>query len=200
MKQLYRKKGKVHPSPPISDPLSLLPATILTLTVALSPEEKEVLAYLISCSGSSNCNFSGDRRVTRKSSEGSSGKDHPPLFHCDCFRCYMSYWVRWDSSPNRQLIHEIIDALEDGSAEKMTTKRKKDRKKKDSKSLTDKTPPFVERSDVDELGAPEAAEVSSCDGDVGEIGDEDGDVAPDKGTLRKLLGSIGEKILGVWHS
>lgn len=112
----------------------------------------------------------------------------------------MSYWARWDSSPNRQLIHEIIDAFEDGLAEKRPTKRKKDRKTKDSKSLADKTPPFVERSDVDELGAAEAAEVSSGDGDAGEIGDEDGDVAPDKGTLRNLLGSIGEKILGVWRS
>ncbi|OMO49381.1 hypothetical protein CCACVL1_31042 [Corchorus capsularis] len=56
MKTPYRKLGKVHPSPPpptIADSLSLLPETILTLTAALSLEDKQVLAYLISCSGSS---------------------------------------------------------------------------------------------------------------------------------------------------
>ncbi|KAF8414172.1 hypothetical protein HHK36_002171 [Tetracentron sinense] len=131
MKKLYRK-GKVHPSLPlISDHLALLPATILTLTAALSPEDREVLAYLISCSSSSG-SFSGDRRNTQKSGVGGSGSgsDHPPLFHCNCFRCYMSYWVRWDSSPNRQLIHEIIDAFEDGLLQKKNSKNKKERRRR----------------------------------------------------------------------
>ncbi|CAN6802699.1 unnamed protein product [Brassica oleracea var. botrytis] len=39
--------------------------------------------------------------------------------------------VQWDSSPNRKLIHEIIDAFEDSLAMK---KRKKDRRKQWSKS------------------------------------------------------------------
>ncbi|KAJ6737888.1 F12F1.11-RELATED [Salix koriyanagi] len=55
MKKLYCK-GTVHPSTPIiSDHLSFLPVTILTLAAALSPEDREVLAYLISCSGKQQC-------------------------------------------------------------------------------------------------------------------------------------------------
>ncbi|KAF8391616.1 hypothetical protein HHK36_023922 [Tetracentron sinense] len=128
MKKLYRK-GKVHPSPPlISDHLAFLPATILTLTVTLSPEDREVLAYLISCSGSSG-SFPGDRRNTQKSKSVGGVGDHPPMFRCNCFRCYMSYWVRWDSSPNRQVIHEIIDAFEDGLLQKKNTKNRKERRK-----------------------------------------------------------------------
>ncbi|KAG6407773.1 hypothetical protein SASPL_130771 [Salvia splendens] len=29
----------------------------------------------------------------------------PPLFDCDCFHCYTSFWFRGDSSLNRELIH-----------------------------------------------------------------------------------------------
>ena len=35
------------------------------------------------------------------------------MFDCDCFDCYTSYWFRWDSSPNRELIHQVIEAFED---------------------------------------------------------------------------------------
>lgn len=38
---------------------------------------------------------------------------HRPLFACDCFDCYTSFWFRWDSSPNRELIHQAIEAFED---------------------------------------------------------------------------------------
>ncbi|XP_038999681.1 uncharacterized protein LOC120125243 [Hibiscus syriacus] len=139
MKKLY-PRGTVHPSPPITtDHLSFLPATILTLAASLSPEDREVLAYLISCFN----NDVGNRSTHGKSSQkypakrsislsSGSDHDHPPLFTCDCFRCYMSYWVRWDSSPNRQLIHEIIDAFEDGLAQSKKKNSKKDRKKKNA--------------------------------------------------------------------
>ncbi|XP_011016350.1 PREDICTED: uncharacterized protein LOC105119854 [Populus euphratica] len=36
-----------------------------------------------------------------------------PIFDCDCFDCYISYWFRWDSSPNRELIHQVIEAFEE---------------------------------------------------------------------------------------
>ncbi|KAE8714903.1 Carboxylesterase [Hibiscus syriacus] len=44
----------------------------------------------------------------------------------------MSYWGKWDSSPNRHLIHEIIGAFEDELArsKKTETKSKKERKTK----------------------------------------------------------------------
>ncbi|KAJ4952301.1 hypothetical protein NE237_029133 [Protea cynaroides] len=113
MKKLY-KKGKVHPSLPV---VSDHPATLLTVTVAFSPGDREVLAYLISCTdNSSDGSRNGQKQkiVAQKTVAGSgSGGDHPALFNCNCFRCYMSYWVQWDSSPNRQIIHDILDGFED---------------------------------------------------------------------------------------
>ncbi|PNX58474.1 hypothetical protein L195_g050928 [Trifolium pratense] len=119
MKKLYRRKGTVHPS---SDQLSFLPATILILTVALSPADKEILAYLISCSSSS---FNGNSR--RKIKDIVDG-DHQPLFHCSCFHCYMSYWIRWNSSPNHKLIHKIIDDFEDFLSQTANKRKKKNKK------------------------------------------------------------------------
>ncbi|XP_042517890.1 uncharacterized protein LOC122091783 [Macadamia integrifolia] len=143
------KKRKVHPSPPaVSDHLAFLPATLLTLTVTLSPEEKEVLAYLISCTG----NSTDVRRNTQKTAAvaGRGGGDHPSSFNCNCFRCYMSYWVRWDSSPNRQLIHEILDAFEDGLLQHQRAnsnyKNKRERKKRGGHGSNNDVKPFEEGS------------------------------------------------------
>ncbi|KAI3928531.1 hypothetical protein MKW98_024132 [Papaver atlanticum] len=140
MKKLY-KKGKIHPSSPhhFSDQLAFLPATILTLTVALSPEDREVLAYLICFSGNLS-SFTGSRKKNYGGgSSGFNGGEHSTSFNCDCFRCYTSFWFRWDCSPNRQLIHEIIDAYENDNQVLATDKKKmkmkqskKDRKKKES--------------------------------------------------------------------
>ncbi|GFQ08320.1 hypothetical protein PHJA_002976000 [Phtheirospermum japonicum] len=57
MKKLYRK-STVHPTPSVVSEhlLSFLPAAILALTAALSPADREVLAYLISCSSASFSN------------------------------------------------------------------------------------------------------------------------------------------------
>ncbi|KAL0709436.1 hypothetical protein Bca4012_016414 [Brassica carinata] len=118
-----KKKGKVHPSPPPSTQpppppsssylnedeslsvLRLLPATILVLVSVLSTEDREVLAYLIT---RGNCG-----RISKKKNNKSSRNNHkPPVFDCECFDCYTNYWLRWDSSPNRELIHEIIEAFE----------------------------------------------------------------------------------------
>nr|GEY16309.1 hypothetical protein [Tanacetum cinerariifolium] len=122
-----RNKGKVYPSstpPPTGDNtlsiLNLLPATILTLTIALSLEDKHVLAYMITLN-------------TKKKTL----KTHTtPLFECDCFDCYTSYWFKWDSSPNRELIHHAIEAFE----ETLTTSNentKKKTKKKGQKGIQD---------------------------------------------------------------
>ncbi|XP_042067430.1 uncharacterized protein LOC121810759 [Salvia splendens] len=89
--------------------LSFLPAAILALTAALSPAEREVLAYLIS----------------QRKSTPAAGDDHAACFNCNCFRCYMSYWAKWDSSPNRQLIHEAIDAFEESLSRKEKTKKER---------------------------------------------------------------------------
>ncbi|XP_018490301.1 uncharacterized protein LOC108860963 [Raphanus sativus] len=114
-----KSKGKVHPSPSPPPPssssrgedclsvLKLLPAVILVLVSALSPEDKQVLAYLITRSLKTTTTTS-----TGRTSCDSRNKKSPVL-DCECFDCYMSYWFRWDSSPNRELIHQIIEAFED---------------------------------------------------------------------------------------
>lgn len=220
MKKLYRK-GTVHPSPPtISDQLSFLPATILTLTAALSPEDREVLAYLISCSSSNAAppftNFSGGntRRSAQKSgvAKGAAvdGGDHPPLFTCSCFRCYMSYWIRWDSSPNRQLIHEIIDAFEDWLAQSSKngkTNRKEKRNKRDSNKQSGE----MKRTELTSSGNNESEESESVgessnggggggggDGCGGEGFGGGGIEDEEKGSVRRFVSFIGEKIWGAW--
>lgn len=117
-----KTKGKVHPSPSSSsssdhaDVLRLLPAAILALASVLSVEDREVLAYLITRSMDASIFLESSKKRPSSSSSSSSKKKpfphSPPLFHCGCFDCYTSYWFRWDSSPNRELIHQVIDAFE----------------------------------------------------------------------------------------
>ncbi|EHA8590972.1 hypothetical protein COCNU_scaffold029079G000030 [Cocos nucifera] len=134
MKNLYPKgKGKIHPSPASPSTsaggganddalavLKLLPAAILALTAALGNEDKEVLTYLITrslngagmvaatgiCGGASG--GGEERRRCRR-----VGGVHRPLFDCGCFDCYSSFWSRWDCSPDRELIHQAIEAFEE---------------------------------------------------------------------------------------
>ncbi|KAG7555079.1 hypothetical protein ISN44_As11g012640 [Arabidopsis suecica] len=161
-----KKKGKVYPSPPPpsssssssanhlneddDDSLSvlkLLPATILVLVSVLSAEEREVLAYLITrgTTISDRGNSSSKNNKTKKKSNNKSTKNHkPPVFDCECFDCYTNYWFRWDSSPNRELIHEIIEAFENhhltsgeqNSASRNKSKRGK-KKEKPGRRVTD---------------------------------------------------------------
>ncbi|MCD7466063.1 hypothetical protein HAX54_002413 [Datura stramonium] len=266
MKKLYRK-GTVHPSPPlISDHLSFLPVAILTLAAALSQEDKEVLAYLISCSSGE---FSGNRRTTQKStttnpapatstggggggsgdqllsgnfsgnrrnthqksttpnsasessgggskgiaSANGGGAEHVPSFNCYCFSCYMSYWVKWDSSPNRQLIHEILDAYEDGLQNKKA-KSKKERRNKNGSSLKKNGSSNGDVGSSGELkksssesslnkngsGSTELDPVEETSGGGG--GDEEetggGDEGTEKGSVRKFVSFLGERIWSVW--
>ncbi|KAI6704600.1 hypothetical protein NL676_007562 [Syzygium grande] len=204
MRKLYRRSVTVHPSPPppISDHshlLSLLPAAILALTAALSPQDREVLAYLIS---GNNGYFSNSRG---KSKGGNC--DHPPCFTCDCFRCYMSYWVRWDSSPNRQLIHEIIDAFEDG----LVLKNKNNHRSVKGKNGRDRRRRSGLGAEPAESKRPESNPAKNEPGDKieeanpgggggggGEVG-SGGEEELEKGSVRRLVSFIGERIWGVWN-
>ncbi|CAL0309108.1 unnamed protein product [Lupinus luteus] len=204
MKKLYRK-GTIHPSPPIiTDHLSFLPAAILTLAAALSPEDREVLAYLISCS--SNNNFSGNSRrstTTNKNSNSNTAVaagDHAPLFNCSCFRCYTSYWVRWDSSSNRQLIHEIIDAFEDWLAQQNNSnsikgcKNGRKEKRNNKKGLNNKKQTEMNRVELasDVPSELESVEESNDSESGNKVEDEE------KGSVRRFVSFIGEKIWGGW--
>lgn len=215
MKKLYRK-GTVHPSPPnpiiLSHYLSFLPSTILTLTAALSPEDREVLAYLISRSYNNNTNLSSKFSNHRKTSPHktlfytkNSGTYHPPLFNCDCFCCYMSYWVRWDSSPNRQLIHEIIDAFEDWlllMQQGRSNNCKKYRKRsKGNNGSGEELELKLKRSQLMILKEELGESTDSVDVDVeknssgGSGGGEEQGL--EKGSVRRFVSFIGERIWGV---
>ncbi|XP_010473459.1 PREDICTED: uncharacterized protein LOC104752900 [Camelina sativa] len=198
MKKLCRK-GTVHPSPAAAIKtdedqfLSLLPIAILSLVAALSVEDREVLAYLISNSGDSNRISHLKKSKTHKASKEDNNKNHhSPLFVCDCFSCYTSYWVRWDSSPSRQLIHEIIDAYEDSLEMK---KKKKDRRKRSGKA----------NGRVESVGASRLNELGSSStefdgGDSVKDGNYCGEEAEkEKGSsVGKVLSFIGQRFLGVW--
>ncbi|KAJ9170005.1 hypothetical protein P3X46_018142 [Hevea brasiliensis] len=203
MNNLY-KKGKVHPSPPSLTPhLSLLPATILTLAAALSDQDKQVLAYLISCCGTStststsNSNSSsciGHRETTMTTDDNhfgndGGGGDHDPAFECNCFSCYMSFWARWDTSPNRQVIHEIIEAYEEGLLQKKKSLKKKKKKEK-GKRVCDES-----KENIEEMVLKEELESAEKNSSV-QI--EDVQVESEKGTVRKITSFIGEKIWGMW--
>ncbi|KAK6930783.1 hypothetical protein RJ641_002576 [Dillenia turbinata] len=122
-----KNKGKVYPSPSSSSSstaasngdslsvLKMLPAAILTLASILSLEDREVLAYMITRSMKTTTSLSSTLEDKKKSKNiKTTNTNHKsPAFDCDCFDCYTSYWVRWDSSENRELIHHVIEAFED---------------------------------------------------------------------------------------
>ncbi|KAI3976002.1 hypothetical protein MKX01_016685 [Papaver californicum] len=130
MKNKNNTKGKVYPSPssslsspcssfsrydfgPHRDALSvfkILPISILTLASLLTLEDREVLAYLIT---RSIITTTTNPPSTDSKNNKKKKKHKSPIFECGCFECYTSYWYRWDLSPNRQLIHQAIEAFEE---------------------------------------------------------------------------------------
>ncbi|KAL4555460.1 hypothetical protein LXL04_038079 [Taraxacum kok-saghyz] len=219
MRKLYNhNKGKIHPSPPpppttTADHLSLLPIAIATLAAALAPEDKEVLAYLLSCSLTTTTttptpnnnntnnnynNFSGNRKPGNKvnggDGGGSGGINHPPQFNCYCFSCYTSYWIRWDASPNRQLIHEIIDAYEDGLINnKKSGKNKKERRKTKLSSSSSSSSPHAPLSPAENVHAPPQVEEILINNDDDYGHEDELIIGPpsEKGSVRKLTGRYG---------
>lgn len=121
MKKLYQGKGRrVHPAPPPAPDaaLALLPAALLALAATLTAEEQEVLAYLLSGIGTGGAGAAGGGGGAGRRSSSSTRRHngpHQPEMGCGCFGCYKSYWARWDASPNRHLIHHIIEAVEEGT-------------------------------------------------------------------------------------
>ncbi|XAR48199.1 hypothetical protein NMG60_11030939 [Bertholletia excelsa] len=135
-----RNKGKIHPSPSSSSSedrdapfsvLKLLPAAILALISLLSLEDREVLAYMITRSMKS-ANPSSIIEEKKKNSKNPN-THKPPIFDCECFDCYRRYWFRWDSSPNRELIHQAIEAFEEHLASEEQVRKNNSRGKKREK-------------------------------------------------------------------
>ncbi|RZS11140.1 hypothetical protein BHM03_00042455 [Ensete ventricosum] len=228
MKNLYPKgKGKIHPSPadggggpssPSQDVLAvlkLLPAAILALTVALTYQDKEVVAYLITRSihGPATLTAGAERRRCR---------GHRPLFDCGCFDCYISFWSRWDCSPDRELIHQAIEAFEEhlASLEKKAGgrgrrrvvdgaengKKKKKKKNKKMKERRKAVVEGVERSveyesaaglsgevkDIVEAAAEEGGEEKSVEEEAMPVGCERRRGWPD------VMGLFNSRLLSLW--
>ncbi|XP_020582793.1 uncharacterized protein LOC110026258 [Phalaenopsis equestris] len=204
MKKLYNGKGKrIHPSPPPSSPwdfLAALPAALLSLAAALSPEEKEVLVYLLS--------------------DTASGKKkphllpHQPELRCGCFSCYKSFWARWNASPNHHLIHQILDAVEETlqsqsiPSSRPSRRRRRGGRRKDSGEEISSSASFVaveatNPGDVDgddegydgNAGEGEEEDEEEFDG----IGEAAGDGGDDRSPVRRLVSFIGERVWGVWN-
>lgn len=219
MKKLYQGKGRrVHPAPPPAPDaaLALLPAALLALAATLTAEEQEVLAYLLSGIGSGGAGAAGGGRRSSRRHNG----PHQPEMGCGCFGCYKSYWARWDASPNRHLIHRIIDAVEEGTgcgpAEGATRRGHRRRRRGRSghaldAGATDAAEPDACRvdlqgccaSDGGEDGDYEADEDDGADSVYGGDGEEamtdDSDCAAgEKSTVGKLVRFIGEKVWGAW--
>ncbi|KAK2992837.1 LOW QUALITY PROTEIN: hypothetical protein RJ640_019319, partial [Escallonia rubra] len=165
-----RNKGKVHPSPSSSSTpnaeafsvMNLLPAAILALVSILSLQDREVLAYVIlrSMKSTNPATVSDEKKKTQKK----SGMPHKPsVFDCECFDCYTSYWFRWDSSPNHELIHQAIEAFEDH----LSNPSKKVRGKKRDKSGRFDSVRFADTTSPD--GKPGAAAVSQPENNVIEV-------------------------------
>lgn len=112
--------------------------------------------------------------------------------------------MKWDSSPNRQLIHEIIDAFEDGLV--LSNKKPKSRKERRRKggSVSDEMKQSKLSSRNDEAGQSETGAEASVNGNGGGedsesccVGGEEGS-GSEKGSVRKLVNFLGERIWGVW--
>ncbi|KAF9622288.1 hypothetical protein IFM89_031091 [Coptis chinensis] len=173
MKNLYQKsKGKVYPSPTSSPSASctskpnldsvikFLPPTILTLASILSLEDKEVLAYLISRSMkiTNPFSFMEEKKNCKRPNTSTVKKHKSPIFECGCFECYTSYWFRWDSSVNRELIHQVIEAFEDHLTNTERSPSKRTRGKKRDKKF--QQPKIVVNSVVDEI-VPQVLELET---------------------------------------
>nr|GMD08937.1 neurogenic protein mastermind [Ipomoea batatas] len=114
----------------------------------------------------------------------------------------MSYWVRWDSSPNRQLIHEIIDAYEESlqaqSKKMVKNKREKRRNKANNNgSKGSATAAAGEAKTKAEAsltnGASSSAEHRCGDGGDDSSGEEEGD-GGEKGAVGRIVSFLGERI------
>ncbi|CAH9119278.1 unnamed protein product [Cuscuta europaea] len=179
-------KTTVHPTPPLTDKRAFLPDSVISMAGALSEDEQEALAYIISRP------FGNNNRTT---TTADGGADHPPAFDCHCFNCYVSYWARWDSSPNRHLIHQAIDAYEDDIQIKKEKNRggKKKSGSKDSCSSSGEKPRNYEvitnGEDSGDVGTAEER-LGSAGGGGG--GSED-ERAEQKGALRRVMAFLGEK-------
>ena len=154
--------------------LKLLPAAILALASVLSLEDREILAYMITRSMKTttpspitqDSKWKPPKKAPNNHNKNSNNNNNnnttnnthkPPMFECDCFDCYTSYWFKWDSSPNYELIHQAIEAFEDHVAHGEKSKKVNGRGKHRDKP-TRHVPEKPSSDDVSETPLPKIEE------------------------------------------
>lgn len=110
--------------------------------------------------------------------------------------------MRWDSSPNRQLIHQVIDAYEDGLQSKKDKSRRERRKaNKDCGSGSGnelKKPEVVGLNEDDESGESVPVEENQESPISTTRGEEEDGYGEERGAVRRFVSFLGERIWGVW--
>lgn len=115
----------------------------------------------------------------------------------------MSFWARWDASPNRQVIHDIIETYEEGllpeGSKKRTTKRSRKKREKRVSELKGERDHHQSSSRgelvKDELGESESVELSH------DYDDHDDDLeaeTSEKDSVRNIMSFLGEKLWSIW--
>jgi hypothetical protein len=96
----------------------------------------------------------------------------------------MSYWIRWNSSPNHKLIHKIIDDFEDFLSQTANKRKKKNKKSSNSNRKSSES----NRSELESVVQSNSSNII----DSVEVENEE------KGglSLRKFASFIGERIWG----
>lgn len=229
-----KNKGKVYPSPSSSSSaslpsppkpdaqavLKLLPATILALASLLSLQDREVLAYMVTRSIKTNPFDSSSSSVEDRNKKKHIKVHKSPLFDCGCFDCYTSYWFRWDSSPNRELIHQAIEAFEEHltNGENSTRTARAKKKERTARRVTEKPAALAEPVEQYATSTTEADASGSFSPEkyTGETGDNEDEVeagpmavvrrsteaSNHKGLARKVLpdvlGLLNSRLWSLW--
>ncbi|KAG0495515.1 hypothetical protein HPP92_000206 [Vanilla planifolia] len=210
MKKLCNRKAKkIHPAAPSSSPfelLAFLPSALLTLAAALSPEEREVVFYLLSSGEASVALAPQTSLAWRKETHlvpPHRRPIHPPEIGCGCFGCYKNFWSRWDASPNRLVIHRILDAVEEVAELPPLSgggrRRRHPRLPRDlicGMSAAAVASDFVVENGVpsDDDGGDGGSEGAYGQAEVGAGVDDDV-----RNPVTALVGFIRERVLGVWN-
>ncbi|XP_020268122.1 transcription elongation factor SPT5-like [Asparagus officinalis] len=112
--------------------------------------------------------------ATRASGLVGMPRPMPPNLGCSCFGCYKSFWARWDASPNRHVIHLILDAFEETLESKEANRKKK-------RGLKSKKIDFDEVLAKEMSAHEEKVDDDGHDDGYGHVGNDDGGGGDDGG-------------------
>lgn len=124
------------------------------------------------------------------------------MFECDCFDCYTNYWFKWDTSVNRELIHQAIEAFEENlnkNENKSKHKSKKKLEKNNHRRFAGKT--VVETTSCEtkyDVALVESEECTSfCTDEGDKVLSESPEMSPEKNveSPEKMSKGLGKKMI-----